>query len=169
MSMLHTFQAGWTNMRIADVTEDDDAFDGVTDGLQCIVEDFPADSYDIPSTANGCEIAFWGQADDGDTFGCEIWGCPAGKSGPTELLMDITGAAGTYSATDNTSDSRFFADDVTISAQYHIKGVSSYDVGNERCAKIAFDIAGLDKLYPRFYNVGGAGEVHRFNCYVRPF
>lgn len=166
MSMLRTYQSGWSMMRRADVSADDSAFDGSNSGARYLGADWPADSFDIPVEANGAEIVFWGEGDNGDTFACEMWGKADGVNGPLMRMFDVTGAAGTaFASADHTLD--LLCDDVTVSEQWNVKPVSIFDQGNNRVARIVMDLAGIAAMYPRFYNVGGVGEMHNINAYIR--
>lgn len=168
MTMMHTIQACYEKMRVADVTLDDTGFDGVTKG-QRYTDITTRDVYMYDTAANGVEIMFSGECVDGDTFGAEIWNISTDGIG--DKVADITGAAGTAVAdmTNMDNTSRLFMDTITISEEFHLKEVTVADSANNRFAKIGLDTLGSKGGAVTFHSVGGAGEVKRITPWVRFF
>ncbi len=168
MSYDSVMQNGYNRMRKQDVTADDAAFDGSSSGAR-YTDITKREVFFFDTGANVVEIMFYGEGDDGDTFGVEIWNVI--KGGYAEYVADITGALGTAYAdiTNRDSTERLFADDVTISDSDHLKGVTIADQGNNRYSKITYSPFGAIGGCVRFYNVGGVGEVARIVPMIRFF
>ncbi|HIJ71153.1 MAG TPA: hypothetical protein HPP87_07295 [Planctomycetes bacterium] len=171
--MTHTQINGYVPLRSSDVTADDDALVPETLGANMLSDFTNRDCLDLDEAWNNGEIICWAEGVDNDTFGVEIWGLAKGPYTRRigTLMADITGTLGTaiadVSNPDNTS--RLFADDMTISEQYHLTDISAHDNNDNRICKLTVDFNGLSGLCARFYNVGGAGEAERINLWMRPF
>ncbi len=168
MTILHTMRNPFCPARKLDVTVADTAFDGSTKGAR-YTDITRRDIYELDEACNGIEVLFAAEADDGDTFGCEILNVT--RDGLADMVADVTGAVGTAWAdmTNIDSTERLFVDDLSISAEYHLKEVTVADQGNNRFAKLGWDTIGARAIYFRFYNVGGGGQCARIRPWVRFF
>ena len=174
MAVVHTMINGFIPLRNADVTADDTALTLDTAGLnKCTDITRSRDWLELDPAWNSAEFIVWSEGVENDTFGVELWGLmksPGSKSIGC-LLADCTGTLGTCIAdvTNPDNTSRLFADDITISAQYHITDFSAHDNDDDRITRIKVEFKGLYGLYSRWYNVGGAGEAERINLWMRPY
>jgi len=172
MSVLHTIQASYEPMRSGDVTTDDTALDGETDGYTYHCEDRPKEAYKLGPEYNSCEIIFTGgyecadnteNADttDGGNFAFKFYGYA--EHGPAEYLCDVSGTIGLARISDSTL--ALYADTLTIASQAHIKTISTADAaGSDRIAKLIFDTCGLRYIYAEGYDVSYAPRP-----WIRPF
>ena len=155
MPMLHTYQSGYEKLRLTDVTLDDAT-------LACYSV-APSTAHKMDGVFNGIEIYWQGDGTDGSTMACELWGYAS--NGPAELIADISGLSGTMKFGADTTIEVFV--DTLVVDGYHVEGIRTKDIGNNRIAKMTFDAVGYDKIYTRYYHVGDVTEMDRVNAYVR--
>jgi hypothetical protein len=161
--MLHTIQGTYESMRTGDVTTDDTALDGETSGYTYHWHDKPSEAFELGQEFNSCEIIFTGgyecadntanadTTDDGN-FAFNIYGYT--ERGPAEFLCEISGTVGTARITDSTL--ALYVDTLTVSSQKHMKKLMVEDSGNNRIAKLSFDVLGYKYLYAEGYDVSYA-------------
>jgi hypothetical protein len=168
MVMKHTIQNRPVKARVADITIADTTVDGIAVGSR-LTEITERDIFEFGTDANDAVITFTGEAVDGDTFDGFIWGVT--QEGVAEAIAEISGTAGTaiYDGTDQGSSDRLFIDTVNIKQEFHVKEVTVADNGNNRYAKVGFDIVGLCGVYICVTAVGAAGQVDRLTPWVRTF
>lgn len=145
MSMLRTYQGGWTPLRPdGDVTAADTILDASTAGSTLDWEDRPtAKWWEVPMGANGLAVRFeMYDTSDGKTARADFFGYRS--NGPAMFLGDMSLAAGTARISDLTTDLHIDTINEDVDAQ--IGGIAVYDSGTDRIAQINFDNVGYSHI-----------------------
>lgn len=132
----------------------------------------------IPEGVNAVNITFIGKpADHTDAFTWRLYGYRA-TNGMAELLAYGTGNIGDVAAivhpiTGIADTTIYYADYLTITAQYWIKTIAIVDTGasSGEVAKITFDLAGLEYLLLELTNCdnGTANETDQLEAIYTGF
>lgn len=98
---------------------------------------------DVPQKANAAIVIFHGTDAANETLTWMLVGWREG--GPAELIANGTAILGTQRVAKATS-TELYADSITISAQKWLQPVTRKDHGNNRVAKLAFDLCGISHI-----------------------
>ena len=160
---LHTFQG--TYEVLADATADVLALDGTKAGTTLDWHDRPAITaaggcHVIGNETNGCEIIASGYQDatDAANGSFRLYGYVEG--GPAEYIADISCTLGMVFINDVTT--AMYVDTMTIAEQTHLTTVTVKDTGNNRVAKLRFDVQGYRYICCRWYDVSSC-----YRAYIR--
>jgi len=150
--VLETHQIPWIRLR-APVVTDDAVVLGVTTRDYANRNSGTGKSVMIPPGLNGVIITFLGKSTDQTAaFKWKLYGYRS-QNGMAEEIANGTGNLGDVAATVHpisnlAATDLFYADYLTITAQYHIKTVVVDDIGasSGEIAKISFDACGFSEL-----------------------
>lgn len=98
------------------------------------------ESDDIPQNANGAVVIFHGTDAANEVMNWMLVGWA--ENGPAEYIANGTATLGTQRVNTGTA-LEMWAHAITITAQNHIYTVSVADSGNNRIAKLCFDMGGF--------------------------
>ena len=172
-----TQQIRWIKLRAPIVTDDATVL-GVTTRNFANKDIGEATAVKESESFNAVVITFMGKpADQTAAFAWRLYGSRA-ENGPSELLAYGTGNIGdtavtVHSITGVADTTIFYADFLTITAQYHIKTIGVVDIGasSGEIAKITFDLAGLEflRLELTDCNAGTANETDQLESIFTGF
>lgn len=102
------------------------------------------------TSVNCIEFIAYGDADDGNTATIKIWAYK--KNGPAEKVAELAGTVGVLAVTvdpaGTTCDSNDLWFDTWVVTDTWIKDANSSDSGNDRIARVHFDLCGYEYIYP---------------------
>ena len=174
---LTTKQLPWIKLRSAVVTDDATVLTVTTRNF-ANRNAGTGDAVKIPEGINHVIITFLGKASDQTAaFTWRLYGYRA-TNGMAEQIAYGTGNLGDVAATVHpitgaAATDLYYADFLSITAQYHIKTVAVLDVGgvSGEIAKIAFDLAGFQYLLLELTdcNAGTANETDQLEAIYTGF
>ena len=121
-------------------------------------------------------LYFAGGALADKTFNWIIYGW-RNNNGPAEYIADGTGTLGSQALVKHprnktTATNKFWADKLVVSNQRWIKRVASSDAaGNNECAKVFFDLCGIEYIFVGIAEADGssgdeAGDISVYGAFV---
>lgn len=145
MSLLETKQDKYYVLRAVSAT-DDTAMDLAGTDSTCDFENIPSYAITVPHRVNSINIIFKGTDGANEIMNWALYAYK--EDGPAEFIANGTATLGTQPVDSDVAGATggFYADTISITSQKWLRVLSVIDSGNDRVAKLTFDLCGYKYL-----------------------